>query len=249
LSEGLRLNRFLALAGVASRRAADKLVVEGRVAINGSICRQPGTRVAEGDHVKMDGRRVEARHCVTILLHKPRGFVCTKSDELGRATIYSLLPASLRHLNHVGRLDLDSEGLLVLTNDGALARRLTHPSQGIEKEYRVTVDRAVEDATLGHLTTGVHTPVGTLVAKEVRRMSARRVMVVLDHGAKRQIREMFAALGFRVTKLLRIRIGALGDDLLPPGAWRHLDSAETAALLTNPQNLRKESRRRRSRDL
>jgi 23S rRNA pseudouridine2605 synthase len=244
LSAGPRLNRFLALAGIASRRHAGRLIADGRVTVNGSICCDPAAPVAPTDHVKVDGRRVSAQRLLTIVLNKPREFVCTKSDELGRATIYSLLPGALRHLNHVGRLDRDSEGLLILTNDGTLARRLTHPSQAIEKEYLVTLNQAVDERVLTSLTAGVRTTEGPLQAKAACRISPRRAAVTLDHGVKRQLRVMFASLGFRVTRLVRVRIGCFGDDQLPPGRWRHLSPAEIAALLTNPQNLRTKSQRR-----
>jgi len=245
MSEEIRLNRFLAQSGVASRRACDQIIAEGRVTVNGEPCITPGSRVTEEDSVKLDGRRVRPQAATTILFHKPRGLVCTKSDELGRETIYSLLPGSFHRLNHVGRLDRDSEGLLVLTSDGDLARKLTHPSQGIEKEYRVTVDRALDHATIDRLVAGIFTPEGRLAAKAAQRVSARRAVVVLTHGAKRQIRVMFSTLNYRVTKLVRVRIGSLIDNSLRPGKWRLLDPAQTTSLLKNPQNLRKDSRRRR----
>jgi 23S rRNA pseudouridine2605 synthase len=249
LSDELRLNHWLALAGVASRRAADRLIAEGRVTVNGHLCHEPGLRVAPGAHVKVDGKRVQVRPRITLLMYKPRGFVCTKSDELGRQTIYALLPRAFRHLNHVGRLDRDSEGLLVLTNDGELARRLTHPSQAVEKDYLVTVNQALDEAVLARMVEGVHTRFGKLRAKAARRVSPRRARVILDHGVKRQLRLMFEALGFEVTKLVRTRIGSLGHPLPPPGAWRQLAATEVAALLRNPQILRKNSRGPRQREL
>jgi 23S rRNA pseudouridine2605 synthase len=245
MSEGIRLNRYLAQSGVASRRACDQIIAEGRVSVNGNPVIAPGTRVAEDDHVKVDGRRVRPKAATTILLHKPRGLVCSKSDELGRDTIYSLLPGSHHRLNHVGRLDRDSEGLLVLTSDGDLARRLSHPSQEVEKEYLVTVGRSLDQDTIDRLVAGVYTDDGRLAAKSARRVSARRARVILTRGAKRQIRVMFSTLNFRVTKLVRVRIGSLLDDSLPPGKWRLLDAAEISSLLTNPQILRKDSRRRK----
>lgn len=245
MSEEIRLNRFLARSGVASRRACDQIIAEGRVSVNGNPVTTPGTRVTADDHVKVDGRRVRPQVPTTILFHKPRGLVCSKSDELGRDTIYSLLPGSHRRLNHVGRLDRDSEGLLVLTSDGDLARKLTHPSQGVEKEYLVTVDRSLDRDTIDRLVAGIYTPDGRLVAKAARRVSPRRAAVILTHGAKRQIRVMLSTLNYRVTKLVRIRIGSLRDDSLQPGKWRLLDPAEFQALLTNPQILRKDSRRRK----
>ena len=245
MSEEIRINRYLAQAGVASRRACDQILAEGRVTVNGTPCVKPGTRVTGEDSIKVDGRRVRPQHSSTILFHKPRGLVCSKSDELGRDTIYSALPASLHKLNHVGRLDRDSEGLLVLSSDGDLARKLTHPSQGVEKEYQVTVDRQLDRDTIDRLVAGLYTPEGRMIAQAAHRISARRARVILTHGKKRQIRVMFSTLNFRVTKLVRIRIGSIRDDSLQPGKWRPLDPEEIAGLLTNPQILRKDSRRRK----
>jgi len=244
VSEGLRLNRYLALAGVASRRAADEIIAAGRVTLNGEVCRKPGARVGENDHVKVDARHIQPKRSTTVLLHKPPGLVCSNSDELGRKTVASLLPDSLRHLAHVGRLDRDSEGLLVLTNDGSLAFRLTHPSHRVEKEYVVSLDRAIDDYALARMVSGVHTPEGKLTAKATRRISARRIQVILDHGVKRQIRIMFAALGFEVVRLVRTRIGELRDDLLVPGQWRLLNAPEIEALLGTRRRKPKKPRKR-----
>lgn len=231
---GIRLNKFLASSGIASRRGCDALIQEGRVVINGEPCLNPATRVTERDFVKVDGKRVQARTFTTILMNKPRGLVCSKSDELGRETIYSVLPPTLHHLNHVGRLDRDSEGLLVLTNDGELAQRLAHPSRKIEKEYVVTVNQSFPNELMDQLLKGIYTPEGKLSAKSVRRTSARRMRIVLIEGKKRQIRTMLEALGYKVTKLLRLRIGSLVETELPPGAFRDLEADELPLLLTNP---------------
>ncbi len=245
MSEGLRLNRYLALAGVASRRGADEIIAAGRVTLNGEVCQKPGVRVGENDHVKVDARRVQPKRFTTILLHKPQGLVCSKSDEFGRRTVDSLLPDSLGHLAHVGRLDRDSEGLLVLTNDGSLAYRLTHPSHSVEKEYVVNLDRAIDDFALERMVSGVHTPEGKLTAKSARRISARRALVILDHGVKRQIRIMFSALGFEVVRLVRTRIGAMRDATLAPGEWRLLNPGEIETLLVNTRKPRGKSRNRK----
>ncbi|MCH2063165.1 MAG: rRNA pseudouridine synthase [Roseibacillus sp.] len=234
ISEGTRLNKFLASCGIGSRRSCDSLIQEGGVTLNGESCTNPATRVRDDDVVRLDGKRVSPRQTTTILFKKPRGYVCSKHDELGRATIYELLPPKFQHLNHVGRLDRDSEGLLVLTNDGELANRLTHPSNKVEKEYRVTLAAAVENHALRKLIDGVHTPEGRARAKTVKRLSPRRVSIVLETGLKRQIREMFKTLGGRVEKLFRIRIGRLTDPDLPLGRWRHLEHHETEMLHLDP---------------
>ncbi len=234
IPEGTRLNKFLASCGIGSRRACDTLIQEGGVSLNGESCTNPATRVSDGDVVRLNGKRVSPRQTTTILFKKPRGYVCSKHDELGRATIYEILPPKFQHLNHVGRLDRDSEGLLVLTNDGELANRLTHPSNKVEKEYRVTLAAAVENHDLEQLVKGVHTPEGHARAKAVKRLSPRRVSIVLETGLKRQIREMFKTLGSRVEKLFRIRIGRLTDPDLPLGRWRHLEHHETEMLRLEP---------------
>jgi len=247
MPEGTRINKFLASCGKGSRRDCDQLVLASRVQVNGRPA-TPATRVLPGDHVKLDGHRVQARHTTTVLFHKPAGFVCSKDDELGRPTIYSLLPPNLHHLNYVGRLDLDSEGLLVLTNDGDLAQRLAHPSNRVEKEYLVNTSTTVPDDSLARISLGVRTPHGTLAAKAIYRLSPRRFAVVLDHGIKRQIRVMFEALGHTVTRLVRVRIGALADETLKPGAWRTLDHAAITILLANPRKTPSERGGRQLRD-
>ena len=234
ISEGTRLNKFLASCGIGSRRSCDSLIQEGGVTLNGESCTNPATRVRDDDVVRLDGKRVSPRQTTTILFKKPRGYVCSKHDELGRATIYELLPPKFQHLNHVGRLDRDSEGLLVLTNDGELANRLTHPSNKVEKEYRVTLAAAVENHALRKLIDGVHTPEGRARAKTVKRLSPRRVSIVLETGLKRQIREMFRTLDHEVEKLFRIRIGRLTAPELALGRWRHLERHEVDMLSLAP---------------
>jgi 23S rRNA pseudouridine2605 synthase len=231
MSEGVRLNKYLASCGVGSRRACDELIASGRVDVNGSPCVKLATRVTETDSVRVDGKRVFPKEEIVVIFHKPRGYVCTRSDELGRETIYSLLPASLSALHHVGRLDTDSEGMLILTNDGDLSQQLMHPSKSVEKEYLVTSNQAFENAHLDQFLAGVFTEEGKLRAKHIERISARRIKVVLDHGAKRQIRVMFEALGYQVTKLLRVRIGNLWLGDLEIGRWAVLNAKEVKMLL------------------
>ena len=244
MNEGTRLNKFLASCAVGSRRKCDGLIQAGRVEVNGHPCLNMGTRIGTGDHVRVDGKRVTPREATIIAFHKPRGYVCTREDELGRETIYALLPPSMRSLHHVGRLDRDSEGLLVLTNDGDLSQLLMHPSKAVEKEYLVTANQAFESAHLDQFLAGVYTPDGKLKAKSIERLSPRRLSVVLDHGAKRQIRVMFEALGYQVTKLLRVRIGGLWLGDLEPGRWAVLNRKETAMLLGHDTPAEKSPRKR-----
>jgi 23S rRNA pseudouridine2605 synthase len=246
MNSGIRLNKYLASCAVGSRRRCDQLIREGRVEINGSPCLDLATRVQSGDHVRVDGKRVAPRGPVVVAFHKPRGYVCTRADELGRDTIYALLPPALQSLHHVGRLDRDSEGLLILTNDGDLTQRLMHPSKSVEKEYLVTANQAFESAHLDQFLEGVHTPEGRLRAKSVDRLSPRRLKVVLDHGAKHQIRLMFEALGYQATKLLRVRIGGLWLGDLAPGRHAMLEPQEIAMLLESPGVSRQQAPARRA---
>jgi 23S rRNA pseudouridine2605 synthase len=222
----VRLNRFLAAAGVGSRRACDELIVAGLVTINGQVCTDFSAQPGERDHVKVKGRLVHTETPVTILLHKPAGFVATRRDLHARDTIFDLLPAKFSHLFSIGRLDAQTEGLLFLTNDGELAQRLTHPRFKIDKEYEVTLDRRWDPSLTPRLLKGI-----LLDGKRARvdRLETRgpmRLTVILHQGLNRQIRRMFDAFGYSVKKLSRVRVGTvrLGD--VPRGHWRILTNRE-----------------------
>jgi len=230
--EGIRLNKYLASAGIGSRRGCDALVKQGEVIVNGDVCLNPGYRVQPGDSVRTSGKRIEPLLVQSIVLHKPPGLVCSRSDENGRATIYELLPPKMHHLMHVGRLDLESEGLLILSNDGELSQALTHPKHNIEKVYHVTVQNAFENSILSQFEKGVHTEVGKARASSVKRLSSRRMEMSLKTGLKRQIRYMVQAVGHRVKRLVRIRIGDLNLDNLAPGKWRAVENSERESLLS-----------------
>lgn len=229
--EGIRLNKYLASCGVGSRRACDSLIQQGEVVINGDTCINPGYRVQPGDFIRAAGRRIEPLEVQSIVFHKPPGLVCTRKDENNRPTIYELIPPRLHHLAHVGRLDLDSEGLLILSNDGELTQALTHPSHRVHKVYQVTAENAFENSILNQLEKGVFTEVGKARAVSVKRISSRRLEMILDTGLKRQIRYMMQAVGHRVKRLVRLRIGDLTLDSLKPGKWRLLEKNERDALL------------------
>ena len=235
----IRLNKFLASCGVDSRRAADQLIVEGRVEVNGQVVETPGIRVSSEDFVKLDGHHMVPKEHSVVLLNKPRGFVCSREAQGAEGTVYDLLPPKLRHLNYVGRLDADSEGLLIMTNDGELVQQLSHPSEGVEKEYWVTLDQNFDNSVLMQLLKGVRIAEGQAKAKYVCRASARRAYIVLEQGLKRQIRQMFACLGLRVRKLVRVRIGSLWGGDLEPGSWKFMDPAEVALASVNPKRPRK----------
>jgi len=230
----MRLNRYLAACGIGSRRSVEPIIEAGRVAVGGEVVRGLAVEVGEGDVVTVDGREVKPAGTLTLVMHKPPGLVCSRDDEEGKDTIYSLLPGRFRGLHHVGRLDRDSEGLLILTNDGDLTQQLLHPSRGVEKVYQVTLDRSFDPALLGRLTEGIRTEVGLARAVRAKVISPRRLELVLHQGLKRQIRLMFGALDYRVKRLVRVRIGPIHIQDVPFGRWIVLDHAEVALLRQPP---------------
>ena len=229
---GIRLNKYLASCGVGSRRSCDALVQEGEVLVNGEICLKPSYRVQPGDQVRASGKRLEPLRVQTIVFHKPPGLVCTRNDEHNRKTIYSLLPGRLQNLMHVGRLDRESEGLLLLSNDGELAQALTHPKHKVEKLYHVTLDQAFDNEIITQLEKGVFTEVGKAKADKVKRLSPRRLAMILTTGKKRQIRYMIQAVHHRVKRLVRLEVGPISLGDLKPGKWRPLSHQEREELMT-----------------
>jgi len=223
----MRINRFLAASGLGSRRSCEELILAGRVTINGQICQNLATEVSETDFVKVGSRRVLPEKHMYVLLHKPRGYICTASDTHDRLTIFDLLPAGWPRLFHVGRLDRDSEGLLILTNDGDLGLHLTHPRFKIEKEYEVLLDRPFDAAAdTARLLRGVNIEGGRAKADAVRQLSPMLLRIVLRQGLKRQIRLMLYKVGYEVKRLIRTRIGGLRLTELRAGEWRALTAAE-----------------------
>ena len=230
----MRLNRFLASAGLGSRRSCEALVSSGAVSINGRRIQNLATQVADGDEVRVNGRPVRTAAKTTVLFNKPRHLTTTKSDERGRRTIYDILPAEFSTLFHVGRLDRESEGLLLLTNDGDLAQWLTHPSHRIEKEYEVELDKPFDPAHAAKLLRGFHIEGGKARFESLRQTGPSRIRVVLKQGIKRQIRLMLYDRGYEVERLRRTRIGRINDHKLPPGAWRQLTKKELDQLREKP---------------
>jgi 23S rRNA pseudouridine2605 synthase len=230
----MRLNRFLASAGLGSRRGCETLIREGRVTVNGQICTDLATTVGSEDSVKVNGRRVEGEKMLHVLLHKPRGYLCTASDTHDRRTIFDLFPHNWPRVFHVGRLDKESEGLLIVTNDGDLSLKLTHPRYKIEKEYEVLLDKPYDIAHTPKLIKGVFIEGGRAKAEFVRRLAPKVVKVILKQGLKRQIRLMFYDLGYEVKGLCRTRLGSLKLVGLRPGEWRFL-TAKEVEMLKNPE--------------
>jgi len=224
----VRLNAYLARAGVASRRRADELIKAGRVLVNG----EPGqlnTFVAARDRVEVDGRRVTAQRLAYLLLHKPAGVVTTARDPEGRRTVVDLVPRDPRVVP-VGRLDVDTTGALLLTNDGPLAHRLAHPRYGVEKVYEARVEGDPGDAVLQQLRDGVELEDGRSAPARARRLGAGRVELTIHEGRNRQVRRMLEAVGHPVVHLHRSAYAGLTLEGLEPGEWRELSAAEVAAL-------------------
>jgi 23S rRNA pseudouridine2605 synthase len=226
----VRLNRFLAAAGLGSRRRCDELIAAGRVCINGQTCTDFSAEPDARDHVKVDGKLVRVAAPLTIMLHKPKGFVSTRRDPQARDTVFDLLPSKFSRLFNVGRLDAQTEGLLLLTNDGDLAQRLTHPRFKIEKEYEVTLDRPWESLLAPKLTRGIFLDNRRAKFEQLHSISPTRLRVVLLQGINRQIRRMLELVGYRVKRLIRIRIGPVRLGNLPPGHWRTLTKRELKSL-------------------
>jgi 23S rRNA pseudouridine2605 synthase len=226
----LRLNRFLAAAGLGSRRHCDELIASGRVTVNGKVCTSFNAQPSARDHVKVDGKLVHTAPSLTVMLHKPGGFVSTRKDLHARDTVFDLVPEKFSHLFSVGRLDAQTQGLLLLTNDGELAQRLTHPRFKADKEYEVTLDRTWDPALAPKLLHGILLDGQRAKIARLRSLSPTRLRVILRQGINRQIRRMFEAVGYRVKHLLRIRIGSLWLGDLPCGHWRVLTQRELKSL-------------------
>jgi pseudouridine synthase len=232
----VRLQKFLAEAGVGSRRHCERLMADGNVTVNGVPATTLGTKVEPGrDVVHALGRRVQPERRLYVALNKPAGVVCTNRDTHARQTAVDLLPDSLPRLYSVGRLDKDTEGLLLLTNDGNFSLRLTHPRYKMPKTYLVEVEGVLKSGTIARLLNGVSSEGERLRAEKISHVRPRRphteLQVVLAEGKKRQIRRMLAAVGHPVTRLVRLAIGSfqLGD--LKPGQWRHLSDEEVYKLM------------------
>jgi len=232
----VRLQKYLADSGVASRRASERIIVEGRVSVNGTPIRELGAKVdPEKDRVTVDGVPIKTRRKIYVALHKPRGLVCSKKDERGRPTIYELLPREWSHLSSVGRLDFATEGLLFLTNDGDFSLRLTHPRYGITKIYLVTVEGRVDGSIPEKFVKGIWDQGEKLRAAKARIVSASNAQSVLElhlaEGKNREVRRLCESQRLTVKRLKRIQIGKIKIGELREGKWRTLTEPEIKSLL------------------
>ena len=226
----MRLNRYLAAAGLGSRRGVEEMIKAGRIRINGRVVTDLATQVGTGDTVNAGARTVRPQELIHAALYKPKGFVCSADDERERRTIFDLLPRKWPRTFHVGRLDMESEGLLLITNDGELSLALTHPRYHVAKEYEVGLDKPFLPEDREKLLGGFRIEGGWARIEHLAQLAPKAVRVILAQGIKRQIRLMFHRLGYEVTALCRVRIGPLRLGALKPGEWRLLHPTEVRAL-------------------
>lgn len=227
----MRLNQYLASAGLGSRRACEKLIRDGLVSINGKKISHLATQVGPQDQVNCQGRLVKTQAVKRyFIFHKPSGFVCSKRAESNYPSIYKLLPPVLHSLFYVGRLDAESEGLLLLTDDGYLAQRLTHPRYKVDKKYRVTLDREFDLNDREKLLKGIFLDGKRARFKAITFAKGHTIEVVLNQGLKRQIRQQLYKSGYEVERLIRIQFGALKLNQLPSGHFQQLTLKEIGSL-------------------
>jgi 23S rRNA pseudouridine2605 synthase len=228
----MRLNAYLARAGIASRRGSDDLIKAGRVRVNDALG-ELNTYVQPGDRVEVDGRPVSPQQLKYVLLHKPAGTVTTARDPQGRPTVVELVEEIPERVVPVGRLDADTTGALLLTNDGPLAHRLAHPRYGVEKVYEVDVEGEPDDAALQQLAEGVDLDDGRTAPAKVRRLGTAKLELTLHEGRKHQVKRMCETVGYPVVRLHRSRYAGLTVEGLEPGAWRELEPSEVSQLRTS----------------
>lgn len=232
----IRLQKFLSEAGVCSRRAAEQLIIEGRVAVNGRRITTLGTKVSPlEDHVTVDSAEVKARRKLYIALYKPRDVVCTRKDPQGRPTVLDFLPPEMQHVYPVGRLDYDSEGLILLTSDGELCNHITHPSSGVDKIYYVEVQGAIKKETISKMLKGIYHEGDFLRASAVKILRSNNtrtcLTITLREGKNREIRRILDSLDQIVLVLRRVQVGPVKLDKLALGKWRLLTKTEIQFLL------------------
>ncbi len=233
-NDGIRLNKFIAHAGICSRREADMHIQLGSVKVNDKIMTELGYKVKPTDIVHFDGQRLQAEKLAYVLLNKPKGFITTTRDEKARRTVMELIAnATKSRIVPVGRLDRPTTGLLFFTNDGELAKKLTHPSSGIKKLYHVVLDKVVSGQHLQKIKSGISLEDGVIKADEVSHVqgaSKREVGISLHSGRNRIVRRIFEHLGYEVISLDRVMFAGLTKKDLPRGHWRHLTKSEVDTL-------------------
>ena len=242
-----RLQKLIAAAGVASRRHAEELIAAGKVTVNGEVIKELGSKAdPDKDHIKVNGKlinpQLKSREKVYILLHKPKGYLTSVSDPEGRPLVMDLLPPAFARVHPVGRLDFNTEGLLLLTNDGDFTNFITAARNRVEKEYEVKVKGVPTESGIERLRRGVVLEDGTRTAPaKIAKLNETKTNawyeVLLHQGRNQQVRRMFEMIGHSVLKLRRVRIGFLVDEHLKPGQWRFLSPAEVRKL-TKPQDKR-----------
>lgn len=231
----MRVNKYLAASGIASRRESDKLIEEGRVTVNGKVVGL-GTEINENDQVCVDGKPVNIKKNEYYVLNKPKGYICSVSDEKGRKTVLDLMPQNAGRIYPVGRLDYDSEGLIILTTDGELAQHLTHPSNNVPKTYLVKVEGHLTETDLNPIRSGIE--IDGYVTKKCKahivetNKDYTKAHITLYEGKNREIRKMFAAIGKEVSLLKRIKIGELSLRGLDRGEYRKLSKQEVEYLMS-----------------
>lgn len=239
--EEMRLQKYLAICNVASRRASEEIILSGRVKVNGTIITELGTKVSDGDEVKVDGEIVHMENKkIYIMLNKPVGYVTTVSDDQGRPTVMELVSGDIKkRLYPVGRLDFNTEGLLLLTNDGDFTYRITHPKHKLDKTYEVWVTGKAETNALKKLESGIIIDGRKTAPAKVDVIESSKgsavLSVTIHEGRNRQVRKMCQAVGFKVMGLRRVSEGGLVLGNLPLGKWRHLNDNEVKLILKNAQ--------------
>lgn len=225
----MRINKYLAAAGVASRRECDKLIEERKITINGQVA-SLGAEVREGDVVAVEGKIVALQKNEYYILNKPKGYICSVTDDKGRKTVMDLMPANVGRIYPVGRLDYDSEGLIIMTTDGELAQRLTHPSHEVPKTYLVKIEGTLTEAALNPIRSGIE--IDGYVTKKCKahivetNKAYTKIHITITEGKNREIRKMFAAIGKEVQLLKRIKIGEITLRGLDRGSYRKLTKPE-----------------------
>jgi len=219
----MRLNVFISKSGITSRRKADELIKSGKVKVDGKVAKELGVKVnPESNRVEVDGKEIKITPTILIVLNKPRGYVTSLSDPHSSHTVNELVKG-IGRVFPVGRLDKDAEGLLLLTNDGKVAYRLTHPKFGIEKEYIVNIDRKLSKDKLRIIENGIYWRGEMLRAKKVEIVGEKKVKIILTEGKKREIKKIMESIGCKVTRLVRVRVGNIKLQSLKPGRYRKID--------------------------